>query len=185
MFDGKAHYALVRLAAKTKAQSWKTSNNDMTDSQVMKRQRKPLLWFLTVNGQPAATYSDVTFAAPGFTLANGTNIFTAIAKDSQGRTDSNVSVSYLPSSVSFTYDANGNLLGDGNRCFAYDDENQLTSVWATNAWRSDFVYDGKMRRRIRFDPVGTEAIGLQIRKSVTCTTGNWSSRSATPTTCPW
>ena len=25
----------------------------------------------------------------------------------------------------------------------------MVSVWVTNAWRSDFVYDGKMRRRIR------------------------------------
>ena len=52
--------------------------------------------------------------------------------------------------TNFTYDLNGNLTGDGKRCFAYDDENQLTSVWVTNAWRSEFAYDGKMRRRIRY-----------------------------------
>jgi RHS repeat-associated protein len=52
-------------------------------------------------------------------------------------------------SVSFVYDANGNLLSDGSRNFAYDDENQLISVWVANSWRSDFVYDGLMRRRIR------------------------------------
>ena len=104
---------------------------------------------VTVNGQTAALYGDATFAAAGFTPANGTNTFTAIAKDSYGRVDTNVSVSYLPSPVSYTYDSNGNLTSDGSRCFAYDDENQLTSVWVTNAWRSDFVYDGTMRRRIR------------------------------------
>jgi RHS repeat-associated protein len=49
----------------------------------------------------------------------------------------------------YSYDQNGNLLSDGTRSFTYDDENQLTNVWVTNAWRSDFVYDGKMRRRIR------------------------------------
>lgn len=47
------------------------------------------------------------------------------------------------------YDLNGNVLYDGLRNFAYDDENQLTSVLVSNAWRSQFVYDGKMRRRIR------------------------------------
>jgi RHS repeat-associated protein len=104
---------------------------------------------VTVNGQTAARYGDATFAAAGFTPANGTNTFTAIAKDSYGRVDTNVSVSYLPSPVSYTYDSNGNLTSDGSRCFAYDDENQLTSVWVTNVWRSDFVYDGQMRRRIR------------------------------------
>ena len=33
--------------------------------------------------------------------------------------------------------------------FYYDDENQLTSVTVSNAWRSEFAYDGMMRRRIR------------------------------------
>ena len=93
---------------------------------------------MTVNGQTAALYSDATFAATSFTLANGTNTFTAIAKDSYGRVDTNVSISYLPSPVSFTYDPNGNLTSDGSRCFAYDDENQLTSVWVTNALAQRF-----------------------------------------------
>ena len=104
---------------------------------------------MTVNGQTAALYSDATFAATNFTVVNGTNTFTAIAQDSYGRWTTNASVSYLPSPIAYTYDANGNLTGDGSRCFAYDDENQLTSVWVTNVWRSDFAYDGKMRRRVR------------------------------------
>jgi YD repeat-containing protein len=54
----------------------------------------------------------------------------------------------LPTSVSYTYDANGNLLSDGLRTFAYDDENQLISVTVSNAWRSEFTYDGLLRRRI-------------------------------------
>jgi hypothetical protein len=37
------------------------------------------------------------------------------------------------------------------RGFAYDDENQLISVYITNNWRNDFVCDGKMRRRIERD----------------------------------
>ena len=46
---------------------------------------------------------------------------------------------------------NGNLLADGTRNFGYDDENQLISVWQANAWSNNFVYDGKMRRRIERD----------------------------------
>ena len=46
------------------------------------------------------------------------------------------------------YDLNGNLLNDGTRGFDYDDENQLIRVTATNAWKTEFTYDGKMRRRI-------------------------------------
>jgi len=53
--------------------------------------------------------------------------------------------------VSYSYDLNGNLLTDGTRHFGYDDENQLISVWQVNAWSNNFVYDGKMRRRIERD----------------------------------
>lgn len=108
---------------------------------------------VTVNSSNAVLYSDSTFAKDGFALADGTNTFTAIAQDAYGRRDTNTSTCYLPSSTSFTYDANGNLTNDGRRSFSYDDENQLVSVVVTNgpgdSKRSDFVYDGRMRRRIR------------------------------------
>jgi RHS repeat-associated protein len=106
---------------------------------------------VTVNGSAANLYADATFALGGFSLVDGTNTFTAIAKDSYGRVDTNTSICYLPVTNSYSYDLNGNLTSDGTRSFSYDDENQLTSVWVTNVWRSDFVYDGKMRRRIERD----------------------------------
>lgn len=106
---------------------------------------------VTVNTSNAVLYADTTFAATNYTLANGTNIFTAIAKDVYGRISTNVATVNLPATNSCSYDLNGNLLSDGTRNFAYDDENELTSVWATNAWRNDFAYDGKMRRRIEKD----------------------------------
>jgi YD repeat-containing protein len=106
---------------------------------------------VTVKAETAILYNDATFAKDGFSLTDGINTFTAIARDNYGRSDTNVSISYLPSSISYTYDSNGNLTSDGRRFFAYDDENQLISVWVTSAWRSDFVYDGKMRRRIRYE----------------------------------
>ena len=43
------------------------------------------------------------------------------------------------------------MLFDGKRGFTYDDENQLTSISVSNQWRSEFVYDGFGRRRIRYE----------------------------------
>jgi RHS repeat-associated protein len=57
----------------------------------------------------------------------------------------------LQSTNNYSYDLNGNLLSDGTRYFVYDDENELISVTVSNAWQSQFVYDGKMRRRIEKD----------------------------------
>jgi RHS repeat-associated protein len=42
-------------------------------------------------------------------------------------------------------------LFDGTRYFVYDDENQLLSVTVSNAWQSQYVYDGLNRRRIAKD----------------------------------
>src|SRR5207249_6474295 len=83
---------------------------------------------VAVNSQTGALYSDATFAKDGFTLADGTNTFTAIAKDSYGRSDTNSSICNLPSAISFAYDLNGNLHTNGTRFFEYDDENQLIRI---------------------------------------------------------
>ncbi len=74
----------------------------------------------------ANVYADGSWARAGATLASGNNNYTATAKDTYGRTaQDSVSVN-LPATVTFTYDANGNLTGDGRRVFEYDYENQLT-----------------------------------------------------------
>src|SRR5579872_4259052 len=104
---------------------------------------------VTVNGSSAVLYSDNTFTEAGFTVTNGSNNFTAIAADALGRHSTNTVSAYLPATNTYTYDLNGNLLYDGLRAFAYDDENQLISVTVTNAWQSQFIYDGRLRRRIR------------------------------------
>jgi RHS repeat-associated protein len=104
---------------------------------------------ITVNGQLAQTYSDLTFAgANGFTLANGTNNFTIIAQNAYGVTVTNAVVSTLPASVTLAFDLNGNLTNDGSRSFFYDAENELTNVQVTGQWKSEFVFDGLGRRRI-------------------------------------
>jgi RHS repeat-associated protein len=57
-------------------------------------------------------------------------------------------VTVVPTNSAYSYDLNGNLLSDGTRNFAYDDENELISVWQANGWSNNFAYDGKLRRRI-------------------------------------
>jgi RHS repeat-associated protein len=104
---------------------------------------------VTVNTSNSVLYLDYAFASTNHSLADGTNTFTAIGKDNLGRVDTNIVTAYLPASPSYVYDANGNLIYDGIKFFEYDDENQLTWLTATNYWRSQFVYDGKNRRRIR------------------------------------
>jgi len=104
---------------------------------------------VTVNTSNSLLYADNTFASTNHSLTDGTNTFIAVAKDNLGRIDTNTSVAYLPSSPTFIYDANGNLTYDGLKSYEWDDENQLIGLTAANAWKSQFAYDGKMRRRIR------------------------------------
>jgi hypothetical protein len=62
---------------------------------------------VTVNTSNAVLYADATFAATNFALANGNNTFTAIAKDSYGRKDTNSITVNLPATNSYGYDFNG------------------------------------------------------------------------------
>jgi len=48
------------------------------------------------------------FARTNVSLVNGNNTFTAVAQDSYGRQDTNAVTVNLPSTVSYTYDLNGN-----------------------------------------------------------------------------
>jgi RHS repeat-associated protein len=113
---------------------------------------------VTVNGSAATLYADQTFAQAGVSLTDGTNTFTAVATDTLGRWDTNTVTAYLPATVTFAYDLNGNLRTNGTRLLDYDDENQLIRITEPGAWLSEFVYDGKMRRRIRREYVWQSAI---------------------------
>ena len=114
----------------------------------------PLAISVNISGSAsgaATLYADGTWALLGAALPSGSATYFATAQYSGGQhATGSVSV-YLPPGTSYAYDLNGSLLSDGNRCFAYDDENQLVSVWVTNFWRSDFAYDGKMRLRQRVE----------------------------------
>ncbi len=99
----------------------------------------------------ATVYGDGTWARTNAAPASGQNTYTAIGTDAvgSGRTSQDSVTVTLLGTNSYSYDANGNLLSDGQRTFAYDDENQLSSATVSNAWRSEFTYDGLRRRRIR------------------------------------
>jgi RHS repeat-associated protein len=104
---------------------------------------------VTVNSATATRYADNTFAKDSLALLDGSNTFTAVAKDSSARGDTNALTLSLPATNSFAYDLNGNMITNGSMVLAYDDENQLTAITNAGAWASVFTYDGKMRRRIR------------------------------------
>ena len=104
---------------------------------------------VTVNTSNAVLYLDNTFARDGFTVTNGNNTYKAIAKDSYGRSDTNSLTVNLPATNTYAYDLNGNLTSDGTRGFDYDDENQLIRVTVTNAFKKEYLYDGKLRLRVR------------------------------------
>jgi RHS repeat-associated protein len=103
---------------------------------------------VTVNGSNAIRYADLSFASTNHPVANGTNVFTAVAQNAAGKADTNTVTAWLPATANFVYDSNGNLISDGRRTLDWDDENQLIRVTVTNQFKSEFSYDGKMRRRI-------------------------------------
>jgi RHS repeat-associated protein len=103
---------------------------------------------VTVNGVTAQTYGDFTFAGGSNTLAAGANTFTNIAQNIYGTSATTVLSVNLPATVTFQYDAKGNLINDGTRVFSYDAENQLTNVMVSNQFQITYVYDGFNRRRI-------------------------------------
>ena len=96
----------------------------------------------------ATRYGDNSFAATNFTLVSGSKTYSAIGVDGSGNRVTNSVIVNLASSVTYTYDADGNLTNDGVRTFSYDEENQLTNVSVSGSWKVEFQYDGKMRRRV-------------------------------------
>jgi RHS repeat-associated protein len=56
--------------------------------------------------------------------------------------------------VTYSYDWNGNLTSTSDyRSYSYDDENQLTRAEQYQQWRTDFLYDGLGRLRVRAEYV--------------------------------
>jgi RHS repeat-associated protein len=103
---------------------------------------------LSINGQGANIYADKTFAATNISLVDGNNTFTN-ALTISGSSYTNRYTLNLPMQATLSYDPNGNQTSDGLHYFEYDCANQLTRITVTNKTKSEFVYDGFGRRRIR------------------------------------
>lgn len=89
-------------------------------------------------------------AAGAFTgsaaVGGGTSTVVIAATDSNGNTATQAySVTQTGASKTYTYDANGNMTGDGTRTFEWDAENRLVAV-NIGTHRSEFSYDGLWRR---------------------------------------
>jgi len=101
---------------------------------------------VTVQGKPAQVASDNSFAAQAQVGSLDTDVAVA-ATDPSGNTRTNTyRVSQSGSTTTYTYDANGNLAGDGTRTFEWDAENRLTAVKQGGTTLASFSYDGKGRR---------------------------------------
>jgi RHS repeat-associated protein len=106
---------------------------------------------VSINNQAGQRYSDMTFASSSGFALTGNDTFTVIAQNAYGRGATNTLTVSLPATVTFTYDTNGNLLGDGLRSFEYDSDNELTAVQVASTWRTEFTYDPRFRRRVQLD----------------------------------
>ena len=60
---------------------------------------------VTVNGQPAQTYGDFTFACTNVSLSNGNNTFTIAAQSLTGSNATNILTLNLPSPSTLLYDS--------------------------------------------------------------------------------
>jgi hypothetical protein len=110
---------------------------------------------VTVNGVTATLYTDNTFARQNVSWQDGNNVFTAVARDALGNSDTNVIRHYYPGYNCRGYDANGNLLSAWTTDYGYDAENRLWTVsrwdWGTINYlgKTEFLYDGFHRLRLR------------------------------------
>lgn len=100
---------------------------------------------VTIQSLPATVTSDNKFER-GTQVNSGTNQVVIKAKDYAGNERTNTyEVSISGSTKTFTFDANGNMTGDGTRTFEWDAENRLIAA-NQGTLRSEFTYDGRSRR---------------------------------------
>ena len=100
---------------------------------------------VTVQAKPAATTTDNKFSGSA-QVGSGATTVAVTATDPAGNVrTNNYEVSQSGSSKTLTYDANGNLTGDGTRTFEWDAENRLLAV-NVGTKRSEFAYDWAGRR---------------------------------------
>jgi RHS repeat-associated protein len=101
---------------------------------------------VTVQGKPAVVAPNGRFTAPS-ALTGSTTTLTIAATDSSGNTATALyEVDSTGSNQSLTYDANGNLTGDGLHSFDRDARQELTFI-ATAGQSMTITYDGLRHRK--------------------------------------
>jgi RHS repeat-associated protein len=108
---------------------------------------------VTVNGSGATIYQDYSYSRT-LSLNNGTNSWTIVASSPGASTSNQTAV--LPATVSYQYDANGNLTGDASCVYSYDTENRLRQIYYVGVGYSTFTYDvfGRLRGRGEWQGTG-------------------------------
>jgi RHS repeat-associated protein len=101
---------------------------------------------VTIQSLPATVTSDNRFER-GTQVSSGTNQVVVKAKDYAGNERTNTyEVSVSGSTKTFTFDDNGNMVGDGARTFEWDAENRLIAVKEGSTTLASFTYNGDGRR---------------------------------------
>ena len=111
-----------------------------------------------VDGALANIYEETNYLG-GTRVQAGSNIISVVAYDAvSNRTETLRQVTMPPTNPEiFTYDLNGNMTGDGQRVFTWDEENRLVTIeTSANALdsdrrRSEYTYDAQGRRVGRKD----------------------------------
>ena len=101
------------------------------------------------NGATGKLYADHTYAIPGLELPDGSTDLLTKGTDGGGQTFHHLSLLKLPVAVTYQYDANGNLISDGERNFEYDAENRLIRYEEQEKIQHRYTYDGFNRMRQR------------------------------------
>ena len=95
---------------------------------------------LTVNGQSATVYHDLTWAVPGgVPLTNAVTPLTAVVTTG-GLTMTNSLLTLLPATVTLSYDADGNLTWDGLLAYTYDGAGEMTKMTDFQGRATTFSY---------------------------------------------
>jgi len=101
---------------------------------------------VTIDGKPAAVDASNSFQGTAL-VASGTTTVTVKAKDPTGNESTQqYEIDAAGSTTSYTYDANGNLTGDGTKTYFWNALNQLVEVKEGTTTLATFEYDGAGRR---------------------------------------
>jgi RHS repeat-associated protein len=104
---------------------------------------------VTVGGKPATVTADNRFTGAAVVAPSGATDVQVTATDYASPTRNTRTNTYRVSQTgtpkSFTFDANGNLVGDGTRTYEWDAADRLTAI-VQGSSRTEFTYDGRGRR---------------------------------------